>query len=266
MGLKRKRASKLVDGVKSVAKGVQQSVKDEHEGVVRSRVKTPLPSEGNIIEASDTGGNTRRKAKEYETITISGSKGQQYKVAVPQSYARQVPRVWEWNSERYRVAELIAEGVPIANIPDQPGVTIKSRMTIYGWLEHPEFKEHVDALVLETGWANRRERLNNLAHLNKVLLGKLTREIDSVKLTDKSLGAILSALQAGAKLIAQEKGEFVEESKVTQDTNITGAVTTVTAKLDDFMASKTEDERRELESEFDKLGDDIIRSLTGDKN
>jgi hypothetical protein len=266
MALKKGRAPKLSAGVKSVAKGVQPDVKDSHDGVVRSRTKAPLPSEGNVVEASESGGNSRRKATEYETITISGSKGQKYRVAVPVSYLKAIPKVWEWNAERYRVAELIAEGVPIANIPNHPDVSIKSRITIYGWLEHPEFKEHVDALVLETGWASRRERINNLSHLNRVLLNKVANEIDSVKLTDKSLGAVLSALQASAKLIAQEKGEFVEESKVTQDTNITGAITNVTAKLEDFMASKTEDERKSLEQEFDNMGDDIIRSLTGDKN
>lgn len=265
MALKKRQAPKLSDGLKTVAKGVRSATVENNLNKEKQR-NTPLPSEGNIIEASETGGNTRRKATEYEEITISGSKGQKYRVAVPASYVKTIPKVWEWNAERYKVAELIADGIPISQIPDHPDVTIRSRITIYGWLEHPEFKEHVDALVLETGWANRRERLNNLQHLQKILLRKVVNEIDSVKLTDKALGAVLSALQTGSKLIAQEKGEFVEESKVTQDTNITGTVATVTAQLEDMLASKSEEERKALEQEFDSIGDDIIRSLTGDKN
>lgn len=259
MAVKKRQASKLMEGLKSVAKGVQPtSIEQNPNKQKRRTVKDkPLPS----YTPPD-----KRKTKEFSYITLTGSKGEQYKVAVPSSYVEQIPKTWEWNAQRYRVAEMIADGVPIAQIPNHPDVGIGSRMTIYGWLEHPEFKEHIDALILETGWANRRERLNNLNHLNKVLLNKIANEIDSVKLTDKSLGAVLSAVQAGAKLIAQEKGEFVEESKVTQDTNITGTVATVTAKLEDMIASKSEEERKALEKEFDDMGDDIIRTLTGDKN
>lgn len=264
MALKRGRASKAIGAVNKLTQGVKSPAIEENENRVKQRL-APLPSEGNVVEASETGGQSRRKAKEFETITISGSKGQSYKVSVPSSYAQVVPKVWEWNAERYKVAELIAEGIPLAQIPGSPGVTIKSRMTIYGWLEHPEFKEHVDALVLETGWANRRERISKLTRLNEVLFTKVVNELDSVKLTDKMAGALLSAIQAGAKLLAQEKGEFVEESKVTQDTTITGAITSVTAKLEDMMASKTAEEREAMEAEFDKVGNDIIRSLTGDK-
>lgn len=257
MALKGRVKKQLLDSVKKVADGVgSPAVADNpNKKKVRTNTDRPLPME--------VGG--QRKTREFEEITISGSKGQRYTVVVPATYVKAIPKVWEWTAERYRVAELVAEGIPLTQIPDMPGVTIKSRMTIYGWLEHPEFKEHVDALVLETGWANRRERIAKLTMLNEKLLNKVMREIDSVKLSDKMAGALLSAIQAGSKLLAQEKGEFVEESKVTQDTNITGTVATVSANLDDLLSSKSAEEIKELEKEFDGIGDDIIRGLTGNK-
>lgn len=265
LALKVRPKTQALNAVKSIAKGVRPPEVEANPNKKKQRGTTALPSDGNVIEASETGGSDRRKAREFETITISGSKGQSYKVVVPATYVRAIPKVWEWTPERYRVAELVAEGIPLAQIPSYPEVTIKSRMTIYGWLEHPEFKEHVDALILETGWANRRERISKLSRLNEILLNKVVNELDKVKMTDKMAGALLSAIQAGAKLLAQEKGEFVEESKVTQDTNITGTVKTITAKLEDYVASKTADERKELEKEFDQAGDDIIRAISGDK-
>lgn len=252
----RKAVEKLVDGVK------ENAVAD-NDNKEKLRKVSGLPSDGNLIEEVEGHISNTRKTREFSTITIVGSKGQKYKVVVPASYVRAIPKVWEWTAERYRVAELIAQGIPLSQIPDDPQVTIKNRMTIYGWLEHPEFKEHVDALVLETGWANRRERISKLTRLNEALYMKVLNELSEVKLTDKMAGALLSAIQAGAKMLATEKGEFVEESKVTQDTNLTGTVATVSAKLDDFMASKTDDERKELEKEFDNVADDIIRSITG---
>lgn len=216
-----------------------------------------------------TGGGAephRTKVQEFKELTLTGSQGQTYKVTVPASYVSGVPKVWEWTEDRYQVAELVAKGVPFTQIPDHPNVSIKNRMTIYHWLEHPEFKEHVDGLIMETGWANRRERLNNLKRLNDVVLNKVLKDIDGMKLTDKSVGALLSAIHAGAKLIAQDKGEFIEESKVTTDMNVTGNMVNVEAKLEDFMRDKPEDVRAKLSKEFDSVGDDIIRSLTGSKD
>jgi len=264
MGIKMRPKTKALNGVKSLAKGVRSPAVEENTNTKTQRV-SPLTNAGTPLEISETGGADRRKAKSFETITISGSKGQSYKVAVPGSFVKMVPKIWEWNQERYRVAELIAQGIPIAQIPDYSDVTITSRMTIYGWLEHPEFKEHVDALVLETGWANRRERISKLNRLNEMLLNKVMRELDGVQMTDKMAGALLSAIQAGSKLLSQEKGEFVEESKVTQDTTVSGTIGTVSMKMEDFMSSKTAEERKALEDEFDNLGDDIIRNLTGNK-
>lgn len=261
MGLKRGRTTKPLEGIKKVADGVQTLAKTKGK---RTQKVALQPSEANESKRHLEGGAS--KAKSFTSIKLTGSKGQTYEVAVPSSYLTNIPRVWEWNEERYRVAELIAQGVPISHIPDQPGIGFKSKLVIYAWLEHPEFKEYVDGIIMETGWASRRERLQNLEILNKRLLNKVLNEMDAMKLTDKNVGAILSAIQAGAKLIAQEKGEFIEESKVTSDMNVTGAVTNVTAKLEDFTKSKTAEELAELEKEFDKVGDDIIRALTGSKD
>lgn len=261
MGLKRGRKAQGQQAIESLAKGVQAPAIKDNPNKQKRRVDAPLPSEGN----QEGTGSTRRKTKDFVNITVTGSKGEVYNIAVPASYTQAVPKVWEWNEERYHVAELIASGIPFSQIPDQPDVTIRSRMTIYGWLEHPEFKEHIDALIMETGWASRRERLNNMQRLNNMLFNKVANELDSIKLTDKSLGAVLSALQMNAKFIAQEKGEFVEESKVTQDTNVTAKVSTISASMDSMLSSKSAEERAKLEEEFDKQADDLIRGITGDK-
>lgn len=205
---------------------------------------------------------------EYVEVEVESSRGKRYKIVIPKSYVRGVPKKWKWDAEKYRVAELIAMGVPISQIPDDPQVIIKSRMIIYCWLQHPEFKEHVDGITLETGWANKRERISGLNRLNRILFDKIVNELDRIDITDKSIGAILTSIQTTAKLIAQEKEEFVEESKITADTTITGSMTNVNVetKLEELLQSKSDVERKELEKEFDNMGDDIIRALTGKDN
>jgi hypothetical protein len=250
----------VLRGINKLAKGVKPEEPKPAGGKLRRQ-----PIKQNKDETLQANLADHQKPQDFTTVKLTGSKGEVYEVAVPASYAPNIPKVWEWNAERYAVAEYIAQGIPFTQIPDQPGVNIKSRMMIYVWLEHPEFKKHVDGLVLESGWANRRERLAKLQRVNEVLLQKLVREIDGVKLTDKSLGAVLSALQAGAKLIAQDKGEFVEETKVSQETNLTAKVASVSLKVDDMIAGKTEEEKKQLEQDFDNIADDIIRSLTGER-
>jgi hypothetical protein len=265
LALKGRKPSKVLEGIKKMQKGVKSPAVEEKG--LKPRTK-PLQASAHIISEDDSGANLAdvRQTKEFKTIVLTGTKGQKYTVAVPASYVRAIPKVWEWNPERYRVAELIAQGVPMYQIPEDPQVRIKSRMTIYCWLEHPEFKEHVDGLVMETGWANRRERLSKMTRLNEQLLRKVLKDIEGVKFDGKLAGAVLSAITANAKLIAQEKGEFVEESKVTQDTHHSGAVASVGMKIEDIMASKTNDERKELEKEWDELGDEVIRLMTGSKD
>lgn len=236
------------------------------EGDLPTKQK-PIPSANNVLEvtmpekeASDTQ-DLKRKAKSFVELEITGSKGVKYKVAVPSGYANLVPRVWEWTQQRYECADMISEGtIPYQEIADAVGI---HRTTIYGWLEHPEFRDHVNALVMETGFANKRERIARLSGLSSRLLKKLVNELDSVKLTDKSLGAVLSAIGQYSKHLAQEKEEFVEATKVDQTTNISGAIGVAQVELDSLLDGKTAEERKALEDEFNKMGDAIIRGLTG---
>lgn len=266
---------RLIKGIKKAGTAVSGSEARELAGsTTDSRKKQrslskPLASRENVKSKTPPSEEQAhmhgRKSKEFVEVTVTGSKGQKYQIVVPTSYKESVPKTWKWNAERYRVAELIAMGVPIAQIPDDPQVTI-ARMTIYCWLEHPEFREHVDGLTMETGFANKRERIAQLNRLTREMFNKVIREMDALKLTDKSVGAFLTAIQTTAKLLAQEKEEFVEESKVTSEVDITGTVVNVEAKLNDFMQSKSAEERRTLEQEFDAIGNDIIRSFTGSKD
>ena len=262
-----KKVSKPVkkEDLKTQVLGENDPTKGKH---IQNRGTRPLPKAKEVIpleksESLDKG--SLSATSDYTTIEVESSQGKRYKLVVPKSYATCVPKVWSWNAERYRVAELIALGVPISHIPEDPQVMIKSRMVIYGWLQHPEFKEHVDGITMETGFANKRERIAGLNRLTQKLFDKVIRELEGIPLTDKSIGPVLSAIQTTAKLIAQEKQEFIEESKVTQDTNITGAITTVQADIENVMESKSEEERKALARAFDEMGDDIIRAITGGK-
>ena len=136
---------------------------------------------------------------------------------------------------------------------------------MYGWLQHPEFKEHVDGLTLETGWANQRERIAGLNKITALLFDKVINEIGHVKLTDKSIGPVLSAIQTIAKQISQEKGEFVEQTSIEQSTTIQGTLGLAAIPVEMMLNTKTAEERKALEAEFDAVGNDIIRSITGEK-
>lgn len=266
-----------------ITRRIKQASKDVKQADVRKAIRSPIPENENFPlkrnapvpgakevkelppkEALDHG--SFESAANYVPIEVESSKGKRYSIMIPKSYINTVPKKWAWNGERYRVAELIAMGIPIAQIPDDPEVHIKSRMIIYGWLQHPEFKEHVDGITLETGFANKRERIAQLNRLTRELFTKVIRGIDSVPLTDKSIGPILTAIQTTAKLIAQEKEEFIEEAKITQDTNITGTITNVHQHVHNLLDSKTTEERKALEKTFDEISEDIIRAITGDKS
>lgn len=199
---------------------------------------------------------------EYITLELKGSTGKIYKVVMPRGYYKLVPKTWSWDEKRYKVAEAISAGFPMTEVAKMYDVP---RSVIYGWLQHPEFKEHVDGLTLETGWANQRERIAGLNKVQRLLFDKVVHEIEKVKLTDKSIGAVLSSLQMIAKQIGQEKGEFVEQSKVENNTTLNGAIGLAEIPVEAILNGKTSEERKALEEEFNKLGDDIIRSITGEK-
>lgn len=215
-----------------------------------------IPAE--LVQRADA----RRDAKHYDFIEVINSKGKKYRVAVPHSYVDNVPKLWKWDERKYRVAEMIVAGVPFTHIAAAPYAGISSRMTIYGWLEHPEFREHVDALTEAMGFAARRERIAGLARMTLKLFDKLIQELDNIRLTDKSIGAMISGIQQNMKQLAQEKGEIVRSHNMKGQTNISGAVTVIKMTVPEVLATKSDEERKRLCKEFNRLGDAVIRNLT----
>jgi len=202
------------------------------------------------------------KSPKYVQLEVRGSGDKVYTIVVPASYKNVIPKTWRWNPRRYKAADMIGAGHPITQIAKVLGM---HKSMIYAWLQHPEFKGHVNGLVMETGWANKQERIAGLNKVTRLLFDKVVAEIDGVNLTDKSIGPVLTAIQTIAKQIAQEKDEFVEQSKVEQNTNLSGVVGIAIANIDTIMASKSAEERRALEAQFKDVSDDVIRGITGEK-
>jgi len=261
---------KLVSQIKKAAKPATKTLTEVNEDKAQKATaekgahilsrRVPPGSPTQVVEV--------RKApmllpsKDYVTLDVKGSGGKIYRVVIPQSYEKYIPRKWKWDTRRYRVAELISAGLPVTRVAKETGVF---RSVIYAWLQHPEFKEHVDGLILETGWANKQERIAGLNKVTSMLFDKVVNELKHLPLSDKSIGPVLVAIQTIAKQIAQEKDEFVEQAKVENNTNLSGVIGVATANIDALMNSKSAEERRALEGEFKAIGDDIIRGITGEK-
>lgn len=229
--------------------------------------KKPLPAPA-IQEVTDARPEETvhaRVTEDYTTITVTSSNGKKYRIAVPSGLKSHVPRVWTWDERKIKAADMLAQGVPIARIVADPSVGVTSRMTIYGWLEHPEFREHLEGLVLETGFATKRERIAGYKRVADALYSKIINEINSVPLNEKTIHSFLSGFQSVAKLIAQEKEELIEQQRVDMDQTVDANVkaTSVHVDLDQLLQSKTSEEREQLEKEWNAVGDAIIRSLTG---
>jgi len=202
------------------------------------------------------------KPPKYIQLEVKGSGDKVYTIVVPSSYKNSIPKTWRWNPRRYKAADMIGAGHPVTQIAKELGI---HKSMIYAWLQHPEFKGHVNGLVMESGWANKQERIAGLNKVTRLLFDKVVAEIDGVHLTDKSIGPVLTAIQTIAKQIAQEKEEFVEQSKVEQNTNLSGVIGVAIANIDTIMASKSAEERRALEAQFKEVSDDVIRGITGEK-
>jgi hypothetical protein len=123
----------------------------------------------------------------------------------------------------------------------------------------------VDALVLETGFASQRERIAGLTRLTQKIFDRIIDNADSIPLTDKSIGSLITGVLAGMKQLAQEKGEFIEQQQIQQQTQLSGTLATAHIDVKDVLKGASEDERKALELEFDKMGDEIIRQFSGDK-
>jgi hypothetical protein len=255
----------MVSRLRKTLKMATKAVEDS-DGQLPIRTK-PLPAKAEVLSVSEpetpmTKQGIKRKASEFAEMEITGSKGKKYRIAVPASYVKLVPKVWEWTAERYKVASDIASGLPMTQVAEINGY---DRTTLYGWLEHPEFREHVDGMVLESGFANRRERISQLNRLSDMLVRKVAGELSTIKLNEKSIGAVLATIGQYAKHLAQEKEEFIEASKVDQSTTLNGTLGVAAVNIDKVLNAKTDDERRALEDKFDAVADSIIRGLTGDK-
>jgi hypothetical protein len=253
---------KIVSKIKTAAAPVKHTEADESRDRDKKARSLPIP-EPKVLEVREEESPTIKGSDgtEYTTVEVRGSNNKVYKLVVPHTYARLIPKTWVWDGKKYKAAELIAAGYPLTEVAEIAEV---SRQVIYGWLQHPDFKEHVDGLTLETGWANKRERIAGLNRVTRMLFDKIVRELDGVKLTDKSIGAVLTGLQTIAKQIGQEKEEFVEQSKV--ESNVTGTMGVVAVNATEaYIQSKSAEERAQLAAEFNKVGDDLIRQLTGEK-
>lgn len=257
MGLKRK-LNAYVKPVENTE--TDQQIKQEN-GVKKMFKNRELPT-SEVLEVKDTE-EAKKDGSDYATIEVKGSNGKTYRIVIPKSYYKLVPKTWSWNEKRYKVAEHIAAGFPMTDIAKICDI---DRTAIYGWLQHPEFKEHVDGLILETGWANKHERIAGLNKLTSLLFKKVVNEIDQVKLTDKSIGAVLSSIQMIAKQLGIEKEELAEQLKVAQETTLSGAIGVASVDLSSILSNKTAEERIALEAEFNNIGNDIIRSITGEKD
>jgi len=221
-----------------------------------------IRAETTTADKPKTGDTAPHGAGEYITMDVKGSGDRVYKVVVPQSYARLIPKTWSWDEKRFKVAGMISAGFPMTTIADVCDI---NRSTIYGWLQHPEFKEHVDGMTMETGWANKRERIAGLNKLTRMLFDKVLKELEGVKLTDKSIGAVLTSIQMIAKQLGQEKDEFIESTKVEQTIALSGTVGVIAIPIENLLNSKTTAERVLLEDEFNSMGDNIIRNITGER-
>lgn len=258
-------AKLLKNGFRDLPKAIDRVHKNPTTSLpIRKRA---VPGARDIEIIADTNMPTsklppQQLAKRYETIEVSGSNGKRYKLTVPVSYMTAVPKVWEWTPQRLKVADAIASGNQITRIAKEENL---NRMTIYAWLEHPEFRDHVDGLVLETGWANRRERIAGLSKVTTMIFKKLEDEFDTLLLTDKSIGPILTSLQNIAKHLGQEKGEFIESQKIDQSTTLNGAIGVGVVNFSDVLNNRPSEERALLEAEFNAMGDNIIRAITGEK-
>jgi hypothetical protein len=266
MGLVRKLNAAVIPVTHTAAE--QKYIKDNNLNLNMSHPLPPPTVTMSVTEAippkpGDLSTPRNAEGKEYIMMEVKGSNNKVYKVCIPQSYAKLIPKVWSWNDTRFKVAELISAGIPMTEISKICDV---SRHAIYGWLQHPEFKEHVDGITMETGWANKRERIAGLNKLTRLLFDKVINEIDGVKLTDKSIGAVLTSIQTIAKQLGIEKDEFVEQTKVEQNTTVSGVIGIAAIPVETLLNSKSTEDRAALEAEFDSVGDNLIRSITGERD
>lgn len=173
---------------------------------------------------------------------------------------------WKWNKKRYAVAEEIALGKPIKHIAQEYNLT---RNTIYNWLDEPEFSEYVDTLVYEFGAASKRERFVAIKQITELMKQNILTGLAEIPMTEKTMGAYLSNYLKYLEHLAKEKGELTTKHEV--KTNLTADVTADVSghilsgsyQVEELLNNSSESQREKLEKELDRIGDEIIRRLSG---
>lgn len=132
-------------------------------------------------------------------------------VSYESDYARSLQRRITWDKTRSKAASLLAVGHNKQYVADQVGVT---RMTIYNWLDDPEFAAEVDRLSTMMDIAGRAERLRDAMRVLRSM-----RDANGVLLTEKDALDWLKYAQSetdGAKL---DFGKLTELLAGTGDDN-----------------------------------------------
>ncbi len=195
-----------------------------------------------------------RRAKNLEERTVIVN-GEEEQIMVPPS--SHMPKEIKWDAQKIRVAEHIADGIPLLTISKMEGMP--QRPVIHGWLHHPEFAKYVEELVLQTGVANRIIRIAASKRVTEALARKFEEQLDNVELTDKNVASLINTYFGGLKQINEEVRGYDQVVKVEADQKVEATVTNL--DLENLMQSTPDDVRARLQEEFAKKADAIIRGL-----
>lgn len=201
----------------------------------------------------------KRRSTDLEVKTVKTADGSEQQIVAPPSYI--VPKEFVWDAQRLRVAELIAEGVPVYRIINLPGCPA-SRTTITQWSKHPEFIKYVNSLVTETGLANQAERIAAMKKVLNSMFDKITDEFVNVQLDGKNAATIIDKFFSGMKQMNEDLRGYDQIMKVETDQKIQQE--NINIDLEKAIASSPDEERALLQAEFAKKADAIIRSMTND--
>lgn len=202
----------------------------------------------------------RSESADIRSVTLDS--GAEVNIIVPPSY--EVPKIFEWDAQKIRVAEMIAEGVPIYTIVGIPGMPT-SRTTIYTWMKHPDFKKYINSLIMETGLANQTERMAAMQRVLNQMYEKLIGEFQNVNLTDKNAASLIEKFFAGLRQIQEDARGYVQQVHVTTDQNVNTNVQGLHVNLDleRVLEQCPAEQRATLQKEFAARADAFIRGMSG---
>lgn len=196
--------------------------------------------------------------------SVQTESGEEVQIVVPPSY--RVPEIFEWDAQKIRVAELVADGVPIHQIVGIPGMPT-SRTTIYTWMRHPDYKKYIDSLIMETGLANQAERMAAMQNVLNKMYAKLILEFESVHLTDKNASTLIEKFFSGLRQIQEDMRGYVQQVHVTTDQTVSvtsnSRGTIINLDLEKVLEQCPAEKRATLQQEFSARADAFIRGMTG---